>query len=109
MNLLSLPLLVLAAGVIADKTITYSCFHKHGGVDKHGKNETKGGGHISDDFAEEILEHMPKWSNDKYLARQSKRNKHLVVVVCKEHVDTKDEALKAVAEQQKIVNDHKND
>jgi hypothetical protein len=108
MKLLSLSLL-FAASVLADKKITYSCYNKHGGVNKTGNNESKAGGSISDDLAEKLLEHMPAWSEHKYEAKQNRHNKTLVTVVCKEKAENKDKALEAIAEQQKIVGEHKDD
>lgn len=92
--------------MLADKKITYSCYKKHGGVDKKGNNESKAGGSISDILADNILEHVRVWSKHKYEAKQNRHRKDLITVVCKEKAESKDEALEAIAEQQEIVKEH---
>ena len=109
MKLLSLSLLLFAASALADKKLTYSCYNKHGGVDKKGNNESKAGGSISDALGDNILEHIKTWSHHKYEAKQNRRNKDLITIVCKDKADSKDQALEAIAEQQKIVAEHKDD
>jgi hypothetical protein len=106
MNLLSPALLLIATGVLADKKITYSCYNKHGGVDKNGNNESKAGGSISDVLADNILEHVRAWSEHKYEAKQNRHCKDLITVVCTEKAESKDEALEAIAEQQEVVQKH---
>lgn len=109
MRLLSIGLLCLVAGALADKKLTYSCRNKNGGINKSGKDETKAGGTISDDFADKILDKIEDWSDGKYQAKQNRIGRDLVTIVCKDAKDNQVDALAAVADQQSIVNKHKDD
>lgn len=109
MKLISVGLLFFVAGTLAlDYKITYSCYNKVGGPAMTGNNESKAGGKVSDDLADKIEDKMEEWSDDKY---QGKKNtiRHTITIVCKEKVDGQGAALDAIAEQQRIVKDHKDD
>lgn len=46
---------------------------------------------------------MPTWSDHEYLAGHNRFWKDMVVVYCTDKAESKDKALEAIAEQQKIV------
>lgn len=73
-----------------------------------GNNEAKLDGKVSDDLADKIEDKMEDWSDNKY---QGKKNtiRHTITIVCKDKVDTKTAALDAIADQMRIVKDHKDD
>ncbi|CZT21318.1 uncharacterized protein RCC_07182 [Ramularia collo-cygni] len=111
MKFLSVGLLFFVAGALAsDYLLTYSCYNKTGGINKNGNNESKLAGKVSEDFADKIEDKMEDWSDGKYEAKKKSIGRNTITIVCKNGgVDTKQQALDAVSDQQRIVNSHKDD
>lgn len=95
---LTILLSTLSQLVLADQKVTYSCDNAHG------TTVSKTGPVVGDKFAAKIVANMATWSSHKYLVKQDavgggKR----ITVVCREKVQTHEEGLKAIAEQERIV------
>jgi hypothetical protein len=107
MKLLPLTLLIITtAGIaLADKKLTYNCINK---TVRLGRlevvdNEHKDGGVVGDAFAEKIVKNMVKWSRYKYVASRNRFPGESIIVTCIQSAGSKQEAIGAIAEQQKIV------
>ena len=104
-------LIVLAAAsivVLADKNLYYNCADLH-----HHNNDRdsrhKIGGVISDAFAEKIVKNMGDWSEHKYNAKYSPWLKKAVHVGCDEKTMGTEKPAEEIAEQERIVGEHRDE
>lgn len=104
MKFLPVAILLLATEALSSK-ISYSTGYKKGGINGKGGIENKAGGTIPDDKDNDVLEHMKKWSDDKFQAKRNDRTK-IIIVSRIDKVDTKGEADDANNAAQQIVNKH---
>lgn len=103
---LLLLLLSATSSVLADKTILYTCTYPRDGSGKHSVNESKSGDPVSDDFAEKFIRSMRAWSDQRYQAKSDEIGGVYVVVVCRFKAESKEQALEAIGEQERIVGEH---
>lgn len=107
MKLVPLTLLLSAASVVlADKGLYHICYNYHHSNRAETPFRHKAGGRISDAFATEIIKHMPEWSDHKYTAKFDLWTT-AVYVGCSDQEPSKDEAVEAIKEQEKIVGEHR--
>ena len=108
MKLLPLVLSIFAASsVVAEKQVLYFCYNKNAHKHKQDPEVQKFGANIDDAFAENVVNNMAAWSDDKYLADYyGRRSKKAIIVNCKEKAKSQDKALEAIAEQERIVKEN---
>ena len=107
MKLIPVLLLLSVAGIaLADKGLYHICYNYHHSTKADLAYRHKAGGSISDAFGTEIIKHMPEWSDKKYTAKYDLW-KTAVYVGCSNQEPSKDEAVEAIKEQEKIVGEHK--
>lgn len=100
MKLLPLTLLLTATAgaAILDKKISYLCYYDRFSFD----NEHKDGPVVNETLGKEIVKSMVVWSSGKYFAEPNRVFTE-VTVSCSKVLDSKELALEAIAEQQRIV------
>jgi len=108
MKLLPLTLFLSAASsVLADKTIIYTCSKPLDGSSKNSVKESKHGDAVTDDFAEKLIHNMLAWSDQRYLAKSDGIRGMYVVIACRNKAESKEQALEAIGEQERIVGEHR--
>jgi hypothetical protein len=107
LTLTALTLFAAATGVLADKKLSYSCDHnnKFGHMILSSGTEHKDGGVFSERYAKYIFAQMPDWSGGKYSTKHSELAGE-ITVVCNEVMESKDKAVEAITEQERIVKEH---
>ena len=95
-----LAFLLLATNALAAVRVTYSA--KFTGQ-KVG-DRTQKLASVEEDEANQIVEHMATWSNNKYTASQSRSVANMIIVVNAVAAASKGEASEMVQEMQSIVN-----
>lgn len=110
MKLLPLTLLLSTASSVSlagkFKLLLYTCNKPHHGSHGSYTDKPTSGGFINETFANEVVENMPAWSDGKYTAKYSLWSR-IVFVGCSNQEPSKDEAVEAIKEQEKIVGEHK--
>ena len=102
--LTALTLFAATSGVLADKTLIYSCYNKQG-ADKVA-NERKTGAVVGDPFADKMIKNMPVWSGHKYIATHDWNLEDVIRISCSQRADSSEQAQKNIGEQQWIVKEH---
>jgi hypothetical protein len=112
MKLLPLTLLLFTTAsdvVLAEKTLAYTCYNHPHSTKAELAYRHKAGGVVGDALAAGIVKHMSEWSDHKYKAEYDLFTKKIVYVSCSNQEPSKEKALEAIKEQEKIVGEHRGD
>lgn len=114
LTLTALTIFATTSGALADNKLSYSCYYKKDGKTEHKdgytrpifETEHKDGGVVSYAEAKYIIAKMRTWSGSKYVVKYDIGARE-IAVKCRMDVKSKEAALEAMAEQERIVKEQK--